>query len=155
MKIASEKSIVEKLENYTGNVVSLLWLVNYVMEKFLRIYFGCCSPYRSKGPPIPNHGYYITFYLPCFWFQCLSFGIVLLVWLQHVFLRVCIIIVAEKNFTKGGSPYFRMFKDTTGIDGEVLVDYLVVFETGALVGLTMGLLRQMSVFIYEFYGIEI
>jgi len=80
---------------------------------------------------------------------------VLLVWLQHVFLRVCIIVVAEKNFTKGGSPYFRMFKDTTGIDGEVIVDYLVVFETGALVGLAMGLLRQLSVFIYEFYGIEI
>jgi hypothetical protein len=92
---------------------------------------------------------------PAFWFQCLAFGLVLLVWLQHVCLRVCIIVVAEKNFTKGNSPYFRMFKDTTGIDGEVLVDYLVVFETGTLVGLALELLSKLSVFLYEYYGLEI
>lgn len=153
MKITIEGSIVEKLENYTRNIISFLysWLttdgevLGYVLG-VLHIMIGTTIPIMI----IISHSIY-----PAFWFQCLAFGIVLLVWLQHVFLRVCIIVVAEKNFTKGGSPYFRMFKDTTGIDGEVLVDYLVVFETGALVGLAMGLLRQLSVFIYEFYGIEI
>jgi hypothetical protein len=153
MKITIEGSVVEKLENYTRNIISFLysWLttdgevLGYILG-VLHIMIGTTIPIMVV---ISNSIY------PAFWFQCLAFGIVLLVWLQHVFLRVCIIVVAEKNFTKGGSPYFRMFKDTTGIDGEVIVDYLVVFETGALVGLAMGLLRQMSVFIYEFYGIEI
>jgi hypothetical protein len=153
MKITIEGSVVEKLENYTRNIISFLysWLttdgevLGYILG-VLHIMIGTTIPIMVV---ISNSIY------PAFWFQCLAFGIVLLVWLQHVFLRVCIIVVAEKNFTKGGSPYFRMFKDTTGIDGEVIVDYLVVFETGALVGLAMGLLRQLSVFIYEFYGIEI
>lgn len=153
MRITIEGSVVEKLENYTRNIISFLysWLttdgevLGYILG-VLHIMIGTTIPIMVV---ISNSIY------PAFWFQCLAFGIVLLVWLQHVFLRVCIIVVAEKNFTKGGSPYFRMFKDTTGIDGEVLVDYLVVFETGALVGLAMGLLRQMSVFIYEFYGIAI
>jgi hypothetical protein len=153
MRITIEGSVVEKLENYTRNIISFLysWLttdgevLGYILG-VLHVVIGTTIPIMVV---ISNSIY------PAFWFQCLSFGIVLLVWLQHVFLRVCIIVVAEKNFTKGGSPYFRIFKDTTGIDGEVIVDYLVVFETGALVGLAMGLLRQMSVFIYEFYGIEI
>jgi hypothetical protein len=153
MRITIEGSVVEKLENYTRNIISFLysWLttdgevLGYILG-VLHIMIGTTIPIMVV---ISNSIY------PAFWFQCLAFGIVLLVWLQHVFLRVCIIVVAEKNFTKGGSPYFRMFKDTTGIDGEVIVDYLVVFETGALVGLAMGLLRQLSVFIYEFYGIEI
>jgi len=151
MRITIEGSVVEKLENYTRNIISFLysWLttdgevLGYILG-VLHIMIGTTIPIMVV---ISNSIY------PAFWFQCLAFGIVLLVWLQHVFLRVCIIIVAEKNLTKGISPYFRIFKDTTGIDGEVLVDYLVVFETGALVGLSMGLLRQMSVFIYEFYGI--
>jgi hypothetical protein len=153
MRITIEGSVVEKLENYTRNIISFLysWLttdgevLGYILG-VLHVVIGTTIPIMVV---ISNSIY------PAFWFQCLAFGIVLLVWLQHVFLRVCIIVVAEKNLTKGGSPYFRIFKDTTGIDGEVIVDYLVVFETGALVGLAMGLLRQMSVFIYEFYGIEI
>ncbi len=153
MRITIEGSVVEKLENYTRTIISFLysWLttdgevLGYILG-VLHIMIGTTIPIMVV---ISNSIY------PAFWFQCLAFGIVLLVWLQHVFLRVCIIVVAEKNLTKGGSPYFRIFKDTTGIDGEVLLHYLVVFETGALVGLAMGLLRQMSVFIYEFYGIEI
>jgi len=90
---------------------------------------------------------------PTLWFQCISFALVFLIWLQHVCLRVCIIIVAEKNFTQGSSPYFQMFRDTTGVDGEVLVNYLVVFETGALVCLGLELLGKLSLFLYEYYGV--
>jgi len=144
-------NIIKFTESYIRKTVRFLygWLttdgevLGYILG-VIHIVIGITIPVMV----IISHSIY-----PAFWFQCLAFGLVFLVWLQHVCLRVCIIVVAEKNFTKGSSPYFRMFKDTTGIDGEILVDYLVVFETGALVGLAMGLLRQMSVFIYEYYGV--
>ena len=153
MQITVDRTVVEKLENYTRNIISFLYgwistdgeVLGYILG-VVHIVIGITIPIMI----IISHTIY-----PAFWFQCLAFGLVLVVWLQHVFLRVCIIIVAEKNLTKGISPYFRIFKDTTGIDGEVLVDYLVVFETGALVGLSMGLLRQISVFIYDFYGMKL
>jgi hypothetical protein len=92
---------------------------------------------------------------PVLWFQCLAYVFLVLVWIHHIIFEVCIVIVAEKNFTLGEAPYFRIFKDVTGVDGEQGLTYLISFETGVVCAFTLELLAKLSVFLYEYYESEI
>ena len=91
---------------------------------------------------------------PALWLQFVVFIILLLVWLHHIFLRVRIIIVSERNLTQKESPYFRIFQDLTGVDGESMVNYLAVFETAAILCLALELVSKFSIMTYRSYGIR-
>jgi hypothetical protein len=77
-----------------------------------------------------------TFYRSI-WLKILGFFSVLVIWIQHVILKVCILTIAEKKLTQKESPYFTIFNDILGFDGECLSSYLVVFEFGVLCGLSL------------------
>jgi hypothetical protein len=65
------------------------------------------------------------------------------------------VIVAERNFTLGEAPYFRIFNDVTGLDGEKGLAYLISFEAVAVACFSLELLSKLFVFLYEYYGVKL
>jgi hypothetical protein len=127
----NRKAIIEKMALFLNNMVSFLyqWLttdgevLGYILGTIhiiLSIFIFICV--------IVSHTIY-----PFFWFQCLIFICLFLIWVQHVVLKVCVVIVAEMDLTKTHSPYYEII-------GEVLhkffniklidfITYLIVAET--------------------------
>jgi hypothetical protein len=67
-----------------------------------------------------------------FWFQFSIFICILLIWIQHILLKVCISVVAEKNFTNNTSPFHTLLQDVLHIHPTDFGNYFVVAETVAL-----------------------
>ena len=151
MKITIETKIINHMDSYIRRSIRFLygWLstdgevLGYILG-VIHVIIGVTLPFMV----VVSHTIY-----PAFWLQCIVFSILLIVWLHHIFLRVCIIIVSERNLTKKESPYFRIFEDLTGIDGESMVNYLVVFETAAILCLALEIVCKICIMTYESYGI--
>ena len=90
---------------------------------------------------------------PSLWLKIITFFLLVIIWLQHITLKVCIFTVAEKKLTQNEAPYFKIFNDILGFDGELLVDYLVVFETGILCGFSLEFLNLIFQKMYLYNGI--
>ena len=41
---------------------------------------------------------------PVFWFQCLTTATLIIVWLQHIILKVCVVTIAEERLHKTQAP---------------------------------------------------
>jgi len=65
---------------------------------------------------------------PLFWFKCVVFVCILLLYIQHICLDVCVLIVSERKLTNNVSPYFKILEDLTGMNLEDDNDYLVIVE---------------------------
>ena len=87
-----------------------------------------------------------TFY-PAFWLQCAVFLLLFIIWIQHVFLKVCISILAEKNLTNNISPFHKLVEDLFGISSHEFGNYLVTAETVALGCFGLELLSRMSIYL--------
>lgn len=69
---------------------------------------------------------------PEFWLQLFVFVLLVIIWIQHVVLKVCISVVAEKAFTKNESPFYKILEDVFGITPIEFGNYLVTIETVAI-----------------------
>ncbi len=72
-----------------------------------------------------------TFY-PSFYFQLITFLVLFVIWIQHIFLRVCVYVVAEKELTKTISPYSELIKELLqryNITGNQFITYFIIAET--------------------------
>jgi len=86
------------------------------------------------------------------WLKILAFFSVFAIWIQHVTLKVCILTVAEKKLTQNESPYFTIFNDILGFDGEIFSNYLVIFEFGILCGLSLEFINILFEALYYLLG---
>jgi hypothetical protein len=94
---------------------------------------------------IISHTIYPSFYL-----QCISFVLLAIVWVQHVFLKVCVLIVAEQNLTNKTTSFFhKLLEDMFGITAEEFGNYLVISETVALACFGLEIISKIS-FIEKF-----
>lgn len=92
---------------------------------------------------------------PSTYFQIGVFVCVLIVWLQHILLKVCISVIAEKEFTNVSAPSLLLFKEALGLLGisfTDFMDYFVVAETVCVGMFGLELLSKLSVFLYGNYG---
>jgi len=69
---------------------------------------------------------------PAFWLQLLIFSVIFIVWLQHIFLKVCVSIVAEKEFTNNISPFHELLETVFNISTNDFTNYFIVAETVGL-----------------------
>jgi hypothetical protein len=148
-----ESKFTENAERYLRIMIRFLYSWLSTDGEVLGYILGVCHFVIGTTIPICiilSHTLY-----PAFWFQCFSFIIVFIVWVQHIVFRVCISILAEKKFTKSEAPYFRIFRDTTGLDGEEMLGYLVAIETGAVLGLGLEIISKFSSWAYAYYDIHI
>ena len=70
---------------------------------------------------------------PVFWLQFVIFICLFLIWIQHIVLKVCVVIVAEMNLTQNRSPYYEIVGEFLhkifNIKLTDFITYLIVAET--------------------------
>lgn len=153
MQIIIETSTIEKLETYTRNAIRFLygWISKdgEVLGYILGVVHFVISM-TIIAMIIISHTLY-----PSFIFQVCVFVCLFVIWLQHIVLKVCISIVAEKNFTNHEPPFYKIIRDILGINPDDFTTYFVIAETMAVGCFGLEILGRVSVFIHEFYGIHI
>ena len=87
---------------------------------------------------------------PAFWLQCVMFAIVFVIWLQHIFLKVCVVILAEYSLTKNESPFYKLIATFTCLNPQDWTIHFMVAETIAVGCLGLEI---VSILINYFYGI--
>jgi len=85
-----------------------------------------------------------------FWFQLAVFVCIFLIWIQHILLKVCISVVAEKNFTNNTSPFHTLLEDVLRIHPTDFGNYFVVAETVALGCFGLELISRSSGYISRY-----
>jgi hypothetical protein len=84
---------------------------------------------------------------PNIWLQFTIFCIILVVWLQHIFLKVCVSIVAEKDFTNSISPFHELLETVFQISTNDFTNYFIVAETVALWCLFLELVCRYCIYL--------
>ena len=79
---------------------------------------------------------------PNVWLQFFVVCIIFLIWLQHVFLKVCISIIAEKDFTNHISPFHHILETVFGVSIHDFTNYFIVAETVALLCFSLELISR-------------
>jgi hypothetical protein len=84
---------------------------------------------------------------PSFWLQLGIFCVLFLVWLQHIFLKVCVSIVAEKHLTKTISPFHEIIEGIFKISTSDFIDDYVLGETAVVGCLALELVSRYALYI--------
>ena len=92
---------------------------------------------------------------PAFWLQCLMFAVVFAIWLQHIFLKICVVFAAEYNLTKNEPPFYTLIKFFTNLSLTDWTIHFMVAETTAVGMLALSLMSRISLMIHQIYKIEI
>ena len=146
-------SIVEKLEGYMRRLVTFLysWLSTdgEVLGYILGIWHFVISLTISFMVLVAH-----TIY-PVLWFQIIVFCFLFIIWIQHVFLKVCISIVAEQKLTNCEPPFFQIIRNILHINPADFVNYFLVAETVWVGCFGLEIVSKLSVFIYEYYEITL
>jgi len=145
--------IIEKIAIFLNNIITFLyqWLttdgevLGYILgtiHVILSIFILVCV--------FVCHTVY-----PVFWFQCVVFIWLFLIWIQHVVLKVCVVIVAEKGLTKNHSPYYEIMGEFLNkifnIQLSDFVTYLLVAETVAVACFGLEIVSVFSAHIQKIY----
>lgn len=83
---------------------------------------------------------------PDFWLQLLMFSVMFAIWIQHFFLKVCVSVVAEQEFTQAPSPFYTLVEDILHISTSDFLNYYIVAETTALACMGLGLISRVSMY---------
>ena len=144
---------VEKAERYLRQAVTFLYSWLSTDGEVLGYILGVCHFVISATicvMVLVSHTLY-----PVIWFQVLVFVLLLLIWIQHVFFKVCISIVAEQKLTNKEPPFFQIIRDVLHIQPTEFVNYFLVAETVWVGCFAMELLAKLSVYLHKYYGIEL
>ncbi len=140
----------------------------FVVEKLLSIIHTFFSWFSTKGEIL---GYILAVFhfiisaglvtllvishtiYPSVWLKLFVFICLLLIWLQHVALDLCIITVWEKQLTTGEiTPFHRIVKDILAVFNLTLNDYntyLIITESVAVGCFALELISHLSVYIMK------
>jgi hypothetical protein len=94
---------------------------------------------------------------PSFKFQLFVFSCVLLIWIHHIVLKVCISVVAEKNLTNRYAPSAHLFKvvlDFFSISMDSFTNYFVLVETAVVGMFGLELLSRYSNYLHKLFNIS-
>lgn len=91
---------------------------------------------------------------PALWLQCILFIIFFAIWLQHIFLKVCVFFITEENLTKTIPPFYMFIKFLTNLDQKDWVVPFMAGESVAILCFFLSLCSQFSLMLYKFYNIE-
>jgi hypothetical protein len=92
---------------------------------------------------------------PVFWLQLLVYFFLFIIWLQHLFLQVCILFLAEKTLTNNEPPFYTIVREVLGINIEDFIKYFFIAETAVVASLGLEIISKISVYIHEFYGMKL
>jgi len=92
---------------------------------------------------------------PSFWFQLIVFISMLAIWIQHIFLQVCVVFVAEMSLTHNEPPFYTIIRDTTSLNPEECTLYFLLAETIGVGCFFLEILGKISLYIHEYYGVKL
>ena len=92
---------------------------------------------------------------PKFWFQLAVFICMFSIWIQHVFLKVCVVFVAEMNLTNNEPPFFTIIKNITSINLNDYITHFIVAETVGIGCFFLEILGKISIYIHKYYGAKL
>jgi hypothetical protein len=81
-----------------------------------------------------------------------------LIWVQHVILKVCISIVAEKRLTNGEAPFFGIVNDISSlfrIPLDRFIENLLLAETISVACFSLAFIGRISLYIHHYYGVKL
>ena len=150
------ESIIKILEEALIRIISFLFkwfsndgeIIGYILSVFhviIAVAISACI--------VLSHTLY-----PITWFQVLTFCITVIIWLQHICLKVCISTVAERNLTKTSAPsdeFLRYIMSCLFESSNDPLNNIVVAETFFIYGLFLELLAKFCSYLYEINGIVI
>lgn len=89
---------------------------------------------------------------PAFWLQFCVFICLLIIWLHHIFLQVCIYVSVEKELTNGISPYTQFLK--TIFKGKIstkeFVRYFMLIETVGVGCFGLEIISRCFYYIFKY-----
>ena len=88
---------------------------------------------------------------PSFWLQVIIFVIILIIWMQHIFLKVCISTVAENDLTNNSAPFHQLVETILNIPADDFINHLIVAETVALGCFGLELISRISMFLHDWH----
>jgi hypothetical protein len=80
---------------------------------------------------------------------------IVIIWLQHVFLKVCISIVAEKELTKmyaPSVPLFEIFLKYFNLTFEDFTSYFLTAETVCVAMFGLEIMSRILLLLYDVYN---
>jgi hypothetical protein len=90
-------------------------------------------------------------FFPNIWFQIGCFLCLFCIWLQHIFLHVCVVFLAEIELTKKHPPFYTVIENIAGFKLENYQLYFLLVETTAIGCFFLELLAKFSSFLFENY----
>ena len=105
-----------------------------------------------------------TFYLlslachviyPSLYFQLFVFTCIFVIWLQHIFLKVCVSIVAEQALTKmydPSIPLFKVFLTYFHLTFDDFTNYFLTAETVCVGMFGLEIVSRILILFYELYN---
>lgn len=87
---------------------------------------------------------------PAFWLQVTVFVLIVIIWIQHIMLKVCVSVVAEKKLTMNESPFHSILENMFHVDSETFSNYFVTAETAAIVCLGLELISRISIYLQRY-----
>jgi hypothetical protein len=142
---------VEKAERYLRKIVTFLYSWLTTDGEVLGYILGVCHFVISMTISVMVLVAHTVY--PVLWFQILVFILLLLIWVQHVFFKVCISIVAEQKLTNKEPPFFQIIRDILHIQPTEFINYFLVAETVWVGCFGLELLSKLSVFLYDYYDL--
>jgi hypothetical protein len=142
---------VDKVERYVRELVTFLYSWLTTDGEVLGYILGVCHFVISMtifAMVLVSHTLY-----PVIWFQILVFILLFIIWIQHVFFKVCISIVAEQKLTNKEPPFFQIIRDILHIQPTEFINYFLIAETVWVGCFGLELVAKLSVFLYEYYDI--
>lgn len=89
---------------------------------------------------------------PSFWLQFILLIFLGCVTLQHIFLRVCVVALAEKELTQTISPFYSILENTLtnfGIDYTRFIENVILSEALACIFITLHLISRISIYLHD------
>lgn len=86
---------------------------------------------------------------PALWLQIVVFILLLVIWIQHVVLKVCVSVVAEKILTTNESPFHKLIHELFGVTPGTFSNYLVTTETVAIGCFALEIIANISKIIHN------
>jgi len=148
------ENLINLLESFVRNLIRILyqWLTNdgEVLGYILAVSHFVISIFIFILLFVSH-----TIY-PAFWLQFIVWFGITLIWLQHVFLKVCISIVAEERLTNNTAPFFDIIRnvcDILHISSENFIENILVAETMAMLCFGLALIGRLSVYFHEYFSL--
>lgn len=90
---------------------------------------------------------------PVFWAKCVIFFIFLIIWLQHIFLQVCVMTVAERILVQDSAPFNKFIKSLLRLDTKECMKILMIIETVTVIMLGLEITNTLSLYLFNYFGV--